>query len=84
MPKYGRGLNIEFAHAVKEGVVKEPFATCDVENFALSMGWKPSPHYISVLLPNGASEEHSLTYKKYFVSVGNGYYTLSDLAKKEC
>jgi len=84
MSKYGSGLNVEFAHTVKLGLINEPFNSSDVKNFAISKGWKPSPNYISVLLANGASEKHSLTYKKYFTSVGNGLYMLSDLAKKEC
>lgn len=84
MPKYGSGLNIEFAYAVNWGLVNEPFTTYDVEKFALSKGWKPSPNYILVILTNGASEKYSPTYKKYFISVGNGFYMLSDLANKDC
>lgn len=84
MTKYGNGLNVEFAHAVKLGLINEPFSSSDVKNFAISKGWKPSPKYISVMLANGASEKHSLTYKKYFTTVGKGLYMLSDLAKKEC
>lgn len=81
MPKYGRGLNIEFVCAVKEGYIKEPFNTEDVRVFAKIKGWNPSEKYVSVLLPNGASKLHSHTYRKLFVSVGNGMYILSDIAK---
>ncbi|WP_025436198.1 hypothetical protein [Peptoclostridium acidaminophilum] len=83
MAKYGRGLNIEFVAAVKNGEINEPFCTKDVRDFAKNRGWNPSEKYIAVLLPNGASDEHSQTYKKLFVSIGNGLYILSDLAKKE-
>jgi len=81
MAKYGRGLNIEFICAVNAGEVQEPFNTEDVREFAKLKGWKPSEKYISVLLPNGSSESHSPTYQKLFVSVGNGMYILSDIAK---
>jgi hypothetical protein len=83
MPKYGRGLNIEFVCAVKAGEVRIPFNTGDIREFAKRKGWKPSEKYISVLLPNGAAESHSFTYQKLFVSIGNGMYELSDLAKRE-
>lgn len=65
MSKYGRGLNIEFACAVKAGEIQEPFRTADVREFAKSKGWKPSEKYISVLLPSGSAESHSSTYRKY-------------------
>jgi hypothetical protein len=83
MAKYGRGLNIEFVCAVKAGEVPEPFNTEDVREFSKRKGWKPSEKYISVLLPNGSSESYSLTYQKLFVSVGDGMYNLSDIAKRE-
>jgi hypothetical protein len=81
MPKYGKGLGVEFAHAVKLGLINEPFTTADIDKFARSRGWKPSPNYIAALLANGSAEKHSPTYKKYFTSVGNGAYILSNLAK---
>jgi hypothetical protein len=83
MAKYGRGLNIEFVCAIKAGEVRAPFNTEDVREFAKRKGWKPSEKYISVLLPNGASESHSPTYQKLFTSIGNGMYVLSDEAKRE-
>lgn len=83
MRKYGDGLNIEFVRAVKKGQISEPFSRYDVERFALQQGWTPSPRYINVMLANGSSLTHSLTYKKYFVSLGYGKYQLSDLAKQE-
>ena len=83
MAKYGRGLNIEFACAVKAGEVQAPFNTEDVREFAERKGWKPSEKYISVLLPNGSAESHSPTYQKLFVSLGKGLYILSDIAKRE-
>jgi len=40
--------------------------------------WQPEPteNYINVTLANGASEQHSTTFKKYFISVGNGQYKI--------
>lgn len=83
MSKYGDGLNIEFVRAVKNGQISEPFTKADVERFAVSKGWHPSPRYINVLLANGSSPTHSLTYKKYFEAMGNGEYRLSALARWE-
>lgn len=84
MSKYGNGLSFEFASAVKQGLINQPFNSNDVKEFAKGKGWKPSPNYISVILVNSASEKHSLSYKKYYISIGNGLYKLSDLAKREC
>lgn len=83
MSKFGDGLNIEFVRAVKKGQIAEPFTKVDVEKFALEKGWHPSPRYVNVMLANGASSSHSLTYKKYFLSLGNGQYRLSELAREE-
>lgn len=83
MSKFGDGLNIEFVRAVKKGKISEPFTTADVDDFAASKGWHPSPRYVNVMLANGASQTHSLSYKKYFVSLGNGEYRLSELAWRE-
>lgn len=81
MKKFGDGLNIEFVRAAKAGRIHEPFSTEDVAKFAEENGWNPSPRYIDVMLANGSSLTHSLTYKKYFLSIGNGQYVLSELAK---
>ena len=80
MAKYGDGLGIEFVRAVKKGFIKQPFTTQDVKWFAQYKGWDVPDHYVNVLLANGSSENHSLTYKKYFKPCGNGGYELSDLA----
>ena len=39
-------------------------------------GWEPKPSakYVAVVLANGASDNHSHTYKKYFLSVGEELY----------
>lgn len=81
MKKFGEGLNIEFLKAVKMGQIKEPFSREDVAKFAEMKGWKPSRHYINVMLANGFSQTHSLTYKKYFTSIGNGQYICSELGR---
>ena len=83
MRKYGDELNVEFARAVKEGQIPEPFTKNDVAHFASYKGWNPSSRYINVLLPNSSSLTHSSTYKKYFVALGDGLYQLSELAKRE-
>lgn len=80
--KYDAGFSVEFAWAVNWGIIQEPFCIDEVRQFAEPKGWKPSEKYLNVVLPNGASESHSPTYKKLFVSVGNGKYVLSDLGKQ--
>lgn len=76
MAKYGRGLNREIVAAVNKGIISEPFSTKDIRNLIKLKNWKPVPteNHINVTLANGASEEHSLTYKKYFLSAGDGQY----------
>jgi hypothetical protein len=78
MPKYGRGLNREIVAAVNNGLVSEPFSVADVRMVIKKKGWKPEPpeEYVTVALANGASENHSHTYKKYFLSLGEGQYKL--------
>ena len=82
MAKYGRGLGREFAQAVKNSDIREPFSTKDVRDFAASRGWKPPESYINVLLANSSSGKHSKTYLKLFESLGKGMYKLSDFVKK--
>lgn len=76
MPKYGRGLNREIVAAVNAGIILEPFSTKDVRKLIKEKNWKPEPseNHINVTLANGASDNHSITYKKYFHSVGDGQY----------
>jgi hypothetical protein len=78
MPKYGRGLNREVCAAVNGGFISEPFAVKDVRWLIKKKGWSPEPsgQYVVVALANGASDDHSPTYKKYFVSFGDGLYIL--------
>lgn len=78
MAKYGRGLNRELVAAVNTGLISEPFSVKDVRKLIEVKGWWPSPPeaYITVALANGASDEHSETFKKYFVSIGDGTYKL--------
>jgi len=76
MAKYGRGLNREIVAAVNAGIIAEPFSTKDIRNLVRINNWKPEPteNHINVTLANAASTKHSLTYKKYFQSVGDGQY----------
>jgi hypothetical protein len=78
MAKYGRGLNREVVAAVNAGLITEPFSTKDIRKLIKLKKWKPEPteNYINVTLANGTSENHSPTYKKYFLSVGDGQYKL--------
>ena len=78
MAKYGRGLNREIVAAVNAGLIPEPFSTKDIRKLIKVKKWQPEPteNYINVALANGASNNHSITYKKYFISVGDGQYKL--------
>jgi hypothetical protein len=59
LPKYGRGLNREIVGGVNRMIIKEPFSKRDIKIFTKTMSWD---------IPDAASEKHSLTYKKYFIS----------------
>lgn len=74
MPKYGKGLNREIFEAVKAGQVAQPFSVNHVRQLAKQKGWDIPENYIAVCLANGASETHSITFKKYFIALGNGQY----------
>ena len=78
MPKYGRGLNREVVAAVNRGFITEPFSVKDVRLLIKDKQWKPEPpeEYVVVTLANGASKNHSFTYKKYFMSAGEGLYEI--------
>jgi len=80
MPKYGRGLNRELVAAVNAGVIKEPFDISGIKELISIKNWNPPPtlSYINVALSNAANEVHSLTYKKYFIALGDGKYRLQD------
>jgi len=80
MAKYGRGLNRELVGAVNAGRIKEPFSIADVKKLVALKKWTPPPtkSYINVALSNASSHDHSFTYKKYFISLGNGKYKLCD------
>jgi hypothetical protein len=76
MAKYGRGLNREIVAAVNAGLITEPFSTKDIRKLIKQKNWTPEPteNHINVTLANATSAEHSLTYKKYFLPVGDGQY----------
>ena len=74
MAKYGRGLNREIVGAVNGGHILEPFDVAEIRHFARSNGWNVPETYVNVTLANASSEDHSLTYKKYFISEGDGLY----------
>jgi hypothetical protein len=76
MPKYGRGLNREIVAAVNNGYISEPFSVKQVRWLIKEKVWHPeqTEQYIVVTLVNGANDNHSPTYKKYFFSIGDGLY----------
>lgn len=76
MAKYGRGLNREILAAVNSGLITEPFSTEDVRRFVEGRWWHVPETFHSVCLANGSNHEHSVTYKKYFVSLGDGQYQI--------
>ena len=78
--KYGRGLNREIVAAVNAGLINEPFSTNDVRRLIALKGWHPKPtdNYINVTLAIATSKNHSITYKKYFISVGQGSYKVKE------
>jgi hypothetical protein len=76
--KFGRGLNREIVAAVNTGELLEPLSTASVLDLVNRRGWKVSPNMINVTLGNAASETHSLTFKKYFESIGRGQYRVRD------
>lgn len=78
MAKYGRGLNREIVAAVNKGLISEPFSIKDVKKLVKLKDWNPGPteNHINVTLANAASEDHSLSYRKYFLSTGKGKYRL--------
>lgn len=80
MAKYGRGLNREIVSAVNSGLIKEPFSTKDIRVLVAKKKWDPGPteNHINVTLANASSNNHSFTYKKYFISIGNGFYKLKN------
>lgn len=80
MAKYGRGLNREIVAAVNAGLITEPFSTEDIRKLIKIRKWQPGPteNHINVTLANGASDKHSITFKKYFISVGDGQYKIKN------
>lgn len=81
MPKYGRGLNREIVAAVNQRITKEPFSIADVKDLANQNGWNIPNNYVNCCLANGSSLKHSLTYKKYFISLGDGMYQVDIIYK---
>lgn len=81
MSKYGRGLNREIVAAVNAGELQEPVCTRDVRELCESRGWGVTPAYLAVTLANAASDDHSPTYKKYFVRVSEGRYVVASTFK---
>lgn len=62
--------------AVNNGIIAEPFGISDIKRFAALKGWKIPDTYINVALANAANPNHSITYKKYYLSLGDGLYKI--------
>ncbi len=77
MPKYGNGLNKEIFEAVIKGEIPNQFTREDIREFINFKSWDVAENTISVSLSNGAALEHSPSYKKYFVALGNGKYKIN-------
>ena len=82
MPRYGRGLNRELVNAVNQGIIQEPFSIAQVKSFTKAKGWEVPDTYLNVCLANAASDHHSVTYKKYFIALGNGKYRIKEEYKR--
>ena len=83
MPRYGRGLNREIVSAVNRGIIQEPFSVAEVKSFTESRGWEVPDTYLNVCLANAASDQHSATYTKYFLALGNGKYAVKQEYKRK-
>jgi hypothetical protein len=81
MAKYGRGLNREIVGAVNQGVMEEPFSVVQIRELIALRNWDITEGYITVCLANGSSITHSPNYIKYFVSLGNAQYQVSEQFK---
>ena len=82
MPRYGRGLNREIVNAVNQGIIQEPFSIAKVKFFINAKGWEVPDTHLNVCLANGASDQHSTTYKKYFMALSNGKYKIKEEYKR--
>ena len=80
----GGAQNREVVAAVNKGFISEPFTVKEVRWLIKEKGWRPQPpeEYVVVTLANGASDNHSPTYKKYFLSIGDGLYKIRTEYKK--
>ena len=80
MAKYGKGLNREIVVAVNACIISEPFSTKDIRELIKIKKLKPEPteNHINVTLANGAGDNHSITYKKYFIPLGHGEYKVKN------
>lgn len=78
MTKFGRGLNREVVAAVNRGEIEEPFSVQAVRDLVARRGWPVRENHLLVTLANAASDEHSPTYRKYFVASRRGHYRLRD------
>ncbi len=78
MAKFGRGVNREVVAAVNTGELREPLTVHSVRYLVAKRGWTPSPELVLAALENASSDDHNLSYTKYFRAVGRGRYELRD------
>ncbi|OOE14060.1 hypothetical protein [Fictibacillus arsenicus] len=75
-PKYGRGLAFEVFEAVRKKELEEPKVRSEI--FLMAATFYQIQIFLHLQLkPNSSSDKHSLTYKKYFKSIGNSKYILN-------
>jgi uncharacterized protein YbcC (UPF0753/DUF2309 family) len=70
-------VNREIVGAVNKGEIIEPITVQKVKKYVNTCNWSISETYINVCLANATSLTYSKTYKKYFISIGNGKYKLA-------
>jgi hypothetical protein len=76
MSRSKNGLINDFIDCIKSGEIHEPFNANDLRRFVERNGWNYSDNFINVALPNHTADNHSMSYKKVFVALGDGQYKL--------
>ena len=67
--------------AANQGIIEEPFSVVQIRELIAQRNWEITDGYLTVCLANGSSLTHSSNYKKYFVSLENGQYKVSEQFK---
>lgn len=81
VPKYGRGMKVEVVDAIKKGKLTQPINKKKIVQYMNQNGWYPNGNFMNVFLANHSNPNHSKSYEKIFISMGNGEYTLKEIIK---